>query len=82
MTVTVAVCVIETALAVAEIVLACATVELNFVAKIPLAFDVLDALGLNTLLDPDTVTVTDEPLIRLLKASRTVTTMLSASKAA
>ena len=46
LTVTAAVCVIATALAVAEIVLAWATVELSLVAKMPLALLVPVALGL------------------------------------
>src|SRR5438034_7436707 len=81
-TVTAAVCVIapppNAVVADAEIVLACAVVELSLTAYTPLPFDVPLAAGLNVLLMPVELTVTDAPLTGLLNWSSTVTVTLSA----
>jgi hypothetical protein len=65
LTVTAAVCVIPIALAVAEMVFACAVVEFSLVANTPAAFDVPLADGLKVLLRPVELTVTEAPLTRL-----------------
>src|ERR1043166_8274175 len=56
----------------------CAVDELSSVLKMPLALDVPLADGLNVLLLPLALTVTDAPLMRLPYWSRTVTVTLSA----
>jgi hypothetical protein len=85
-TVTAAVCVIapppNPVVAVAEIVLAWATVELSLAAYTPLAFDEPLAAGLNALPVPVELSVTVAPLTGLLNWSRTVTVTLSAVPAA
>jgi len=52
--------------AVAEMVLPCAAVELSFAANTPLPLVVPLALGLNPFPEPVEATVTEAPLIRLL----------------
>src|SRR6266576_770134 len=64
-TVTAAVCVMPVPLAVAEIVFACATVELSLVANTPLPFDVPLAAGVKPFPVPVEPTPTFAPPTRL-----------------